>query len=880
MLPFGVRLAAAAAVAVAVAVAAAARPARADDPRELFGLGKGAAEEPAASCAPGDPGTHDLVFGCPLPADPLSPLTPFALRTWLPADYLLSLPVADARHDAVAHYGVGAGRDDAGPTFGGATGLENRWTIEGAPADSIRTGGVDTRVPLTFMEGMAIVAGGFSARDRASFGGTIDVRLRRGGDTHEAEAHAWGGLTGAPRQRPIADATYQLRRLRAELGPDASASVVATGPLPRLAGGKTWYAAGIAPALVRVDYTWTDTRLVDLDGDGIPDGLPGRTVLQPIRDPVTETTTDYLVPMMARAGWERGAHAVDLTLIGHAGRDSVFQPLATLQAAGVDRTAWVGDGIATWRGTWPSTRARAQLAWHRSVRREAAHDPAAAALPASLTAYVPTTLAEDPALAAACSDADPATDPWPTITNCPVPFGFFSAGGAGLLADAVGDRPSMTADVAHRRGRHVMRAGATFEDTRLVTTSRFTGGYLDRSLFDGHVDRSRFYAGSCGAMPDEPCAYADELELSYRTRYTAAYVEDTFTPVPGLEVTGGLRWELMWVGPRLHFSDQLAPRLGMTYDVLGGGRSRLWATMGRSFLQLPAGLGSTVIARNTIVRDVDAGALGMSRNLSRGNVYTVAAGVEPPTQDEVTVGFEVGRVKALRAQVWVQHRSLRRGLETVRARAAEYAVAFDNPGRTGTMPSARREATIVAAELATDPTAKLAVRATYLYGRVVGNWVGMYDPRQGVTLLAGTDFDIDATNLSGRLPTDPGHRVAVEVVRRGSVAGVPLGVAARLTVNSGRPRSILANDPEAGLVYVEPRGSAGRLPMVSQANVRLASRVRGFDVTLDVFNAFDRTTETARDELFADGSRPRTAYGLPTAFQAPIAATLGVHRMF
>jgi len=142
-----------------------------------------------------------------------------------------------------------------------------------------------------------------------------------------------------------------------------------------------------------------------------------------------------------------------------------------------------------------------------------------------------------------------------------VPFGYFASGGPGVLIDTVGDRPTITGDIAQRFGNNVVRAGATMEDTRLVVTSRLSGGEQYRSLFDGHLDRMRFVDGNCEEVAGAPCAYAAESELRTRTRYAAAYVEDTFSPNEDIRVDGGLRWELMWIGERLRFSDELSPRL-------------------------------------------------------------------------------------------------------------------------------------------------------------------------------------------------------------------------------------------------------------------------------------------------------------------------------
>lgn len=883
--------------------------AHAENPRDLFGLGK---DKPAAEPARCD---DAKTLGCAFAEDDLDPVSPYAVRTWLPASYLLKLPVADARVDAVAHYATGASRDEAGPAFGGATGLENRWTIEGAPTESARTGGFETRVPLTFTQGILVTAGGFAARDRASTGGTIDIELRRGTKTHEVEAYAWGGVSADTTRRPIPDSSFQLRRLAVDAGPEASASVVATGPLPGVAGGTAWYAAGIAPALALTEFSWSAKRLVDADGDGIPDGFPGVIALEPIED-TSERTLDYLVPMMARVGWERGPHAVELTLIGHANRDSAFLANATEQAAGIDRIGYVADGIATWRGRWKRTRARAQAAWHRSVRNERAHDPAAASLPQLLTAYVPMELVEDPALAAACYDRDPDApipgepdDPYPRIPNCPIPFGFFASGGAGLLTDAVGDHPTVTADLAHQRGRHVLRAGATLEDTRQVLTSRFTGNFVDRSLFPDHIDRQRFYAGECSSFTilENPtfCNYTYEQALHYRTRYTAAYVEDTFAVSPKLQANAGLRWELMWVGPALHLSRQWAPRLGVAWELLDGDSprcpectARWWASMGRSFVYLPAGLGVTTIRRNATARDIEFG-LGPSRAINPGNVFTIADGIAPAAQDEVTTGIELGVPKLLRLVGWVQGRTLRRGYETVTYPSG--VSAFDNPGRHGEEP-ATRDSLVVAAEAMIAPSPRMTFRATYLYGRTVGSWAGPFDPRQGTNFYNNQDWDSVTGNIVGRLPTDAGHRVAFELERHGRAGGIELGAAARLTASSGRPRNLLAAG-DTGIIYLLQRGSEGRGEVVSQVNLRLRARWRDTDLTLDIFNLFDRRTPTNLDEVYAGGDirpisggthedlvwaktetgspiRRRSAYGLPFAYQAPIAATLGIHRAF
>lgn len=881
----------------------AAAPARAEDPRDTFGLGgnRTGRDTPRRDPAPVDPppacDTSQAV-GCVTATDPLDDSSPASLRTWLTGAYLLALPVGDARHDAVAHFAAGVGRDDSGVLVGGATGLESRWTIDGAPADNIRTGGVDTRIPLAFLEGITITAGGFSARDRVATGGTIDARLVRGTADHRVVAHAWGGVTTAAPRRPIAAGSYSVRRATSDRAPDASLALVATGPLLRFAGGTSWYAAGVAPSLEPATVTWRSARLDDRDGDGVPDGFPGAIATVTI-ERETITAYNHVVPALARVGWERGAHSVELTLVGHTQRDSVFLANATSETA-VLRRVLTGDAIATWQGRWPHTRARAQLAWHRSDRSD---DPRTAAASASqqLTAYVPAELAGNPALAAACTDSpDPTLDPAPTVPNCPVPFGFFGSGGAGLLVEQTADRPTVTADLAHAIGTHVVRVGGTLEDARLVTTSRYTGGAVVRSLFDGHTDTLRFYGASCGAAAGEPCDYESTQSLRYRTRYAAAYVEDTIAVAPNLQADLGVRWELMELGGALQLRDQVAPRLGLAWDFLGAGRSRAWATLGRSFVQVPAGVGQMLTARHRTVRDVST-PFGDSRVIDPGMTVPVAVDLEAAAQDEATAGVEVGQPGLAQVSAWVQGRTLRRGYETVSRDADLLTVHFDNPGRNGQAP-AQRDTLVAAAELIVTPSAHSTVRASYAYTRARGNWSGPYDARQGANLFASTDFDVISTNQAGRLGTDGGHRAFVEAMAGGAVRGLDVGVTGRFTVGSGRPRSALA-DSDLGIIYLLPRGDAGRGPMISQIDLRLSARWRGTLLTVDLFNVFDRSGATNLDELYASGAvlpiaggstedlvflktasgdraSRRTAFQLPTAYQPPFGMTLGLHRAF
>jgi hypothetical protein len=204
-----------------------------DDPRQLFGLEQRPIIETSCAEAP-DPSDvlgsfPELRDECALSQDPFDEHSPLVLGTWLEASRLLRLPGADSTHDSQASFALGAGRDDGGVFIGGASSLENRWTIEGAPADSIRLGGAETRIPLPFLAGVRVSTGGFSARDRTSSGGVIDAELLRGGDRHVISAYGWAGMQSERRDRPVLPGTFAVVQGRLADPSFVAATVVAAG---------------------------------------------------------------------------------------------------------------------------------------------------------------------------------------------------------------------------------------------------------------------------------------------------------------------------------------------------------------------------------------------------------------------------------------------------------------------------------------------------------------------------------------------------------------------------------------------------------------------------------------------------------------------------
>jgi hypothetical protein len=897
------------ALAVAAPRAAVAdEPAPAGDPRDVFGLGRKDRERELATCA------APRALPCPWASgdagedadrgdggdDPVR--APAAVVTRLSRARLDRIPLADADVDGAAALAVGGARDDVGAFYGGATGLENRWTLDGAPIDSPRTGALDSRVPLAFVDHVTVTTAGMSARTRAGTGAVIDAALVAGGASHRARAQAWLGGALPGRTPPVVPGELRLFDSRFEAPRAASAAAIVDGPLPALAGARTWYAAGVAPQLTSNPLVRRSYRLTDDDGDRAADREADGTYRRvALHDPRRRDSWAWSVPVLLRVGADRGAHHLALTGLATYAGDTRWLALAEDTAAGVDRRTLRLDGVASWRGRRGATRGWAQAAWHRSATTEAPHAGGGDA-PAHGYAYVPPPLpggeldAIDGAVRLGCADGG-VDDVVPTIAQCPLPRGYYWTGGAGRLSDARNDRPSVSAEVAHRLGEHTLYAGVAADDGQLVRRDRYTGGSYRHQLGDGlYLDYQQVEIGAGPDFPDDcgdagSCRVLAASERVYRTRHAAAWLVERWRPAATIDVEVGLRGEHAQLGTALVVRE-LLPRAGVAWDFLGGGRSRAFLGWGRFAAPLPTATGERLFAGPTVLQTAHFGDQQSSSVVNAPAGTVVADGAGATRVDEVVGGVDVGVVDLVRVAVTARHRRLGRALD-------DGPDGLGNPGAARGTTAARRDATEVTAALETTPTAIATVRAGYAWSRLRGNWPGPWDPIEGTTAgFSGLFADGGATNADGPLPGDQPHRFFAELAARGRAAGFALDGGVRAFVASGRPRSV--RGAVGAPSFLLPRGAGGRLPAISQANLHLAARRGKVALTLDVFNLFDRRAVTAIDEVYADGARPivggdaadlmfarpaaddgaplarNPRYGQPTRYQAPLFALLGV----
>lgn len=389
------------------------------------------------------------------------------------------------------------------------------------------------------------------------------------------------------------------------------------------------------------------------------------------------------------------------------------------------------------------------------------------------------------------------------------------------------------------------------------------------------------------------------------TKRWGAFIQDQWRILPALTVNAGVRWdkEQFIAGDNhvaFNLTNEVAPRLGFVWDFVGNGTSKLYGSAGRFYFAIPTDLNARVFTANTQLFTYNYSPTATNQNFAgRTRLIQVGTfsgepvdpGLKAPYEDEFTLGVEKALNPTLSVGIKGTYRKLGR---TVEDRcdldyndplALGSTCAIMNPGSSGPAASGAIATCDTSANPA-DPNAglcglpgvkaiaakrnfrgleltarksfadKLWVQASYLYSSLTGNYSGAIREASGQTdpgINADYDYWQFMTNANGHLELDRPHQFRVD-----GVYNTPFGLSAGASfyVRSGVPTSRLGyyNSFYPDLLYLDQRGTAGRLPTDFDADLSLgyAIHVGNMTVTpqLYVFNLLNRQTVTGIDEGF------------------------------
>ncbi|HEY4055730.1 MAG TPA: TonB-dependent receptor [Kofleriaceae bacterium] len=693
-------------------------------------------------------------------------------------------PIPGRDITAVAGSAAAAKNDGVGVAIAGSTGLDNRYFVDGVDITGLTFGDSGTPVLSEFVEQTEVITGGFNAEWGRAIGGIINTVIQTG--TNEIHGAVFGtlspGLLAAhAKTTPVNASSIDVTRNNVY---DADFGAQISGPIIK---DHLFFFLGFSPQVSRTDYNRTVRRQTDcrqlLDNgqlstcdpriessggyaNGVPDIDP--TTGFYITDKVDESTRTASSQQYSAVGKLSLAvtpeHQAQLSVIAVPGK-SDSPGVYGLASSGGKSSGLTTDVLGRWTSKLNdgATTLEGLVAWHRSTSNSGALDSSLNGMPRQILedGNLGTWSAlggESQDTTKGCTDnTTGGNDPYPFVTNCPMSTVSYAIGGPGSIRHDTEDRRMARASITQRGkllGTHELKGGLDLEDD-LKTTARFYSGgaYITNAVATGQVDIQRWVklagpnedpsgfdhmchtpamGGATGmsGTRDVACDYiggtidSPGALVGGETVNWAAFLRDSWRPVPNVTVNLGMRYEeqrLRYANTVIGTEDELsgaprgknamtltgnwAPRLGLIWDPTEEGRSKIYTSWGRYFESIPMDINdrsfggevSYTQTFNSRASNQPCGAANMSLGgadgmncldstaaaqrevLNGGKGVLVAPGIGAQYMDEILLGGEYMLGEDLKVGAVYQHRTLGRVIEDVSTDGAQsYIIA--NPG--------------------------------------------------------------------------------------------------------------------------------------------------------------------------------------------------------
>ena len=456
-------------------------------------------------------------------------------------------------------------------------------------------------------------------------------------------------------------------------------------------------------------------------------------------------------------------------------------------------------------------------------------------------------------------------------------------------------RTSAEAKATYFLGSHQIKAGLGYENMTGEHSYETYPAHESRLFYDDSVIIQRYSSIS------KP-----------KTINWSFFVQDSWQPTSRLSVNAGLRFDQQelyaYTGVRFlklgQFSDLdngWSPRLGVVYDVLGGGKSKLYGSFGRFQESMPDYINCVAFGHSTFefleqpygpdgrpFTADDPPPTVLYQYDSQTSPEHAQPGLKPQYLDEVILGFEWTFAHNWTAGVKGVRRSLGRVIEDMYVTENGESLpllGWPGHGQASSYPEATRTYQGLELTVRRALADRFQFDASYVYSKLRGNYEGYYVTNAPqVSANASSQFDFPEFVRGGKLYDDRPHRLKVY----GSYAfdfGLTLG--SIFALQSGRPISALGWDQYNGYgdsyIFIGDRGSAGRTPTIwgldLHAEQRLAlARGLAASLILDIFNVTNQNQVVDVDDNkytmeFDDPNHPYTIqspyWKTPTRYQTP-----------
>jgi len=509
---------------------------------------------------------------------------------------------------------------------------------------------------------------------------------------------------------------------------------------------------------------------------------------------------------------------------------------------------------------------------------------------------------------------------------------FFQTGGFGLIQQKSFERKFYGGSATHYAGAHQIKGGIELEDESADVIKRMSGGQ-QVDIFDNPNNAAKpIYSHSYWTTPDATVANApiSALNASPQHKNTTAYLQDRWT-FNNITLNGGLRWDRQRIidasgVTQIDLKKDYAPRLGFTWDPSGANKSKVFASYGRYYEQIPMDLVIRSFSYERQPRIINYSPTSTVPDANAEHDADTKSAIlggftepsDPNLKNQYVTEFLVGGEREVMPNVSVGIKGIYRNYGRV---IEDFLCADDgtycigNPGE-GIMkqvftldystqfnaPKPKRTYKGIQFDANKSFSNNWQGMASYVYSRLEGNYDGEYAPFTNVgadpNISAAYDyydFFTNGSNLGvitnhGPLSNDRRHQFKASGIYN-TPWKLSLGVSAYWRSGTPVTRYGYSDAYRRYEFFLTSRGAEGRTPSNYDADVHLGYPIAfggsKLNLLLDVFNILNTQRAVLLDQRYgfqeSDNALAKSAnpnYLKPVARTPATSARLGVRWTF